>query len=216
MTSIDDADRRAYRQRVVSLWDNEAVVGALGVVFGGGTAYIQGALSARTKASEELRDRRLECYPELWRQTAALSHWPRPDLTWQDVRDLHVSFRRWYYTAGGLYLSTRSRARYGEVQELLSAQLASVEDLSTAVIDPARGQLSETCSVLRTALTEDLATRRQRSLAWTITSAVWHARKARKARARIKAAGKGVLVLPASELELAPPPSGTVTAGEGS
>ncbi len=190
------------------MWENPAVIGAIGVAFGGATAYIQGALSARAKTGEELRERRLEAYPPIWRDTATLSRYPAAEVTLADLKALHLRFRRWYFTTGGIFLSERSRARYGEVQELLGAYLHQHRDDDPArLVDPADYDgISETCSVFRTAMTEDLATRRQRSLVWTVRRGVWHRAKAREARRRIDAAGGRFLRCPLEELQLPPEP----------
>jgi hypothetical protein len=188
----------------VSIWDNPAVIGAIGVVFGGATAYIQGALSARAKTGEELRDRRLEAYPPVWRETSTLSRYPAADVTWTELKELHLAFRRWYFTTGGLFLSERSRDRYGEVQELLGAYLYTHrQDDPGGRVDPADYEdLAETCSAFRTAMTEDLATRRQRSFFWAVGRWRWHRAKGREARRRINAAGGTFLRCSLDELRL--------------
>jgi hypothetical protein len=190
----------------VPFWDNPAVVGALGIAFGGATAYIQGALSARSKAGEELRERRLEAYPTIWQETASISRYPSTELTWADVKALHLAFRRWYFTSGGMFLSERSRDRYGDVQELLGAYLAGEDDEARLVELADYETLAETCSAFRTAMTEDLATRRQRSPVWALASWRWHRGQKRQAREHIEKAGGGTLRLPLNELRLAARP----------
>lgn len=190
----------------MSIWDNPLVAAGIGVAVGGATAYVQGALSARAKAGEELRDRRLEAYPPVWRETAVLSRWPAAEITWADLEALHLRFRRWYFTTGGLFLSDRGRDRYGEVQELLSAYLCRHrEDLSGRVGQADYDVLAETCSVFRTTMTDDLETRRQRSPVWAFRQWRWHRAKQREARRRIAAAGGELLRLPLDELRLPEP-----------
>jgi hypothetical protein len=188
----------------VSIWDNPAIIGAIGVAFGGATAYIQGALSARAKSGEELRERRMEAYPPVWRETSALSRYPAADVTWADLKELHLAFRDWYFTTGGLFLSERSRDRYGEVQELLGAYLHKhrQDDPAERVARDDYEGIAETCSVFRTAMTEDLATRRQRSLLWAVGRWHWHRAKERAARKRIDAAGGTFLRCSLDELRL--------------
>lgn len=188
----------------MSIWDNPALVGAIGVAFGGATAYIQGALAARAKTGEELRERRLEAYPPIWRKTSTLSRYPAAEVTCADLKALHLAFRSWYFTTGGLFLSERSRDRYGELQELLGAYLyLHREDDPTRRVDTDDYEgIAETCSVFRTAMTEDLATRRQRSLVWALGRWRWHRAKRREARERIKAAGGTFLSCPVEELRL--------------
>jgi len=190
----------------VSIWDNPAAAGAIGVAFGGATAYIQGALSARAKTGEELRERRLEAYPPIWRETSTLSRYPAAEVTWADLKALHLKFRRWYFTTGGLFLSERSRDRYGEVQELLGAYLYQHrQDDPAGSVDPSDYEaIAETCSVFRTAMTEDLATRRQRSFFWALGRWRWHRAKKREARQRINEAGGTFLRCSLDELRLPP------------
>ncbi len=188
----------------MSIWDNPAVIGAIGVAFGGATAYIQGALSARAKSGEELRERRLEVYPPVWRETATLSRHPAAELTMADLKALHLGFRGWYYATGGMFLSERSRARYGDVQELLGAYLYlhRQDDLAGRVDPSDYDAISKTCSAFRTAMTEDLATRRQRSVVWTLQRWRWHRARQRDARRRIEAFGGTLLSCPLEQLQL--------------
>jgi hypothetical protein len=185
----------------VSVWDNAAVTGALGVAFGGATAYIQSALAARAKTGEELRDSRLDAYPPVWLQTSDISKYPPAEVTWADLEALHLAFRRWYYTTGGLFLSERSRDRYGDVQEVLGAYLLSHQ--GSGPVDPGDyDAIADTCSAFRTALTEDLATRRQRSFLLTLKSRRWHRRKEREAQAVLERFGNAPLRLPLDEMKL--------------
>lgn len=188
----------------MSIWDNPVLAGALGVAFGGATAYIQGALAARARTGEELREKRLEAYPPVWRETSTLSRYPPAELTLADLMALHLAFRRWYYTTGGLFLSERSRDRYGDVQELLGAYLFQHRrDDPAGQVDPHDYQeIAETCSAFRTAMTDDLATRRQRSLIWSLGRWRWHREKKREAGKRIEAAGGKLIRCPLDELRL--------------
>jgi hypothetical protein len=188
----------------VPVWD-QGVVAAVGAALGAVTAYVQQALSARAKAGEELRERRLAAYPVIWRESAPISLYPSAVLTWADLTEVHLAFRRWYYTTGGILLSERSRDRYGDVQNLLGAYLASVDDERDVVDAPAQEAISQTGSAFRTALTEDLATRRQRSPVWALKSRLWHRKQKRKARKRVDKAGDKTLQLPLEALALPPP-----------
>jgi hypothetical protein len=165
------------------MWQNPLVTGLIGLLVGALWALIEAALAARSRSSEQLRDLRLAVYPQLWLRSAPLSFWPRSELTWDGLKDLHIELRRWYFSVGGMVLSERSRARYGDVQELLNAQLARHSSGTVAVEDHL--DLARTYSALRTSLTEDLSTRRQRSLLLALRSWRWHRRMALQARARL-------------------------------
>lgn len=163
-------------------------------------ALVNGAIASRAKESEELRSLRLQTYPSVWGLTSEVPRWPRGDPAYRDLWTLHRSLRTWYFSTGGLYLSENARARYGEMQELLDAVLCGrPEDDTTPVrelapvAEPHKPEtvyeaLMNTCSAFRTALTEDLATRRTRSIVWATALWLRHRRQRRAARRRIAAA----------------------------
>jgi hypothetical protein len=168
------------------------VTAAAALVSGLVTAAVTGWLAGRAKVAEELREARLRIYPPLWKRTSTLSRWPRTDLTWAGLERLHFDLRHWYYDTGGLYLSENARARYGELQELMAAQLDSSlpqrgDELPASAYDP----LMHSASSFRTALTEDLESRRQRSLWWTLSRARIHRTQQRDARRRLAATTAG-------------------------
>ena len=111
--------------------------------------------------------------------------------TYADLDDMHRWFRGWYYEAGGIHLSENGRTRYGEVQELMAAQLEALgskaipSKSSMPIPDDAYGRLLDSCSALRTALTEDLESRRQRSILYSMRLAIRHWKQRRKAAGRL-------------------------------
>lgn len=116
------------------------------------------ALSA--SVDTDLRTRRIEAYTDLWKLTGALPQWPRNrELTYEDLRALTGEFRLWYFGVGGMYLSVKARAAYGQVQEALAGILAAAGDgaVTDAHYDAVRGE----CSRMRTELTQDLLSRRE-------------------------------------------------------
>ena len=115
-----------------------------------------------------------------------ISRWPRTDATWSHICDLHVTLRTWYYETGGLYLSENARRRYGSLQELLAQFLDLNQDKDD--VDPADyAALMEEASAFRSALTEDLQSREQRSLFSVVRRALLH-RKQESASSRRRAA----------------------------
>jgi len=174
------------------------ISGVIGVTVASGIAVVKSAISSRSQANEELRSWRLKAYPEVWRLTSFVPRWPRADPTYRDLWIVHRVLRDWYYKTGGLYLSENSRARYGDIQELLDAYLvARASDDDTPREDVASSRvkhhhpytaLMETCSVFRTALTEDLATRRSRSILWAMVFWWRHRRDRARAVQRLEAA----------------------------
>jgi hypothetical protein len=165
-----------------------ALIGIAGTVLG---ALVNGALATRAKVNEEMRQLRLNSYPLLWQLTSSFSRWPRMTNTYADLEELHRWFRSWYYEAGGLHLSENSRARYKEVQELMAAHLGASGGQATPaqprgpILDDVYGGLQEACSALRTALTEDLESRRQRSVLHSIGLAARHRKQKQKAAERL-------------------------------
>jgi hypothetical protein len=118
----------------------------------------------------------------------------RPNLG--DLEELHRKLRRWYYDTGGLYLSELARKRYGDVQELIEALLKHKRGRRDTPLDPGEYQdLMETASAMRTALTQDLDTRRRKSIRETWRRKRWHVKAEREAKIRIEHA-KGNDVVP--------------------
>jgi hypothetical protein len=166
------------------------VAAVLGLVSAGVLALLNNWINARAGIDENLRTQRLENYPDLWASTAAVSRWPRSTVHRWNLDDLHRTLRSWYYGKGGLFLSEQSRARYGDLQELIAA-LVTANDRGAAidVLAPdAYTDLMETASALRTALTEDLDTRRRRSALEKFRRARWHTDAAQAAKTRISRA----------------------------
>ena len=168
-----------------------AVIGIAGTVLG---ALVSGALATRAKVSEEMRQLRLVSYPVLWKLTSNFSRWPRATNTYADLEKFHRRFRTWYYETGGFQLSDNSRVRYGDVQELMAAYLGAPEGQAMPpqpdgpLPDAVYVGLMDACSALRTALTEDLESRRQRSVLHSIRLAGRHRKARDKARVRLAAA----------------------------
>ena len=135
-----------------------------------------------------MREARLKAYPEVWQLTGALSIWPWTNATWADTERLHLDLRDWYYDEGGMFLSDNSRARYGELQELIEAYLEDSPGDSDGLPASVYQSLAEAGSAFRTALTEDLESRRQRSPFTRLSLALRHLRASRKAEKRLAAA----------------------------
>lgn len=142
------------------------ITAVLGLLTAGVLALINNWINVRAGVDEDLRERRLKEYPALWTATGAVSRWPRAVVNRSTLDELHRTLRSWYYAQGGLFLSEQSRARYGDVQQLIAAFLAADDGEATDVLAPiGYTDLMETASVLRVALTQDLDTRRRKS-AW--------------------------------------------------
>ena len=107
---------------------------------------------------------------------------------------LQRDLRRWYFdVGGGLYMSENARDRYGQLQALLAAVIANYPKLQNDRGQPSDGtslDLQESCSALRTALTEDLETRAQRSVLRSIRLLGRHFLHHRRGERRIARAAR--------------------------
>ena len=124
---------------------------------------------------ETLRSQRLELYPKLWSATAAVSRWPRVQLTRGSLEDLHAALRSWYYAMGGLFLSVSARARYGDVQKLIETLLEHKGNSADVLVVGGYEALMKTASALRTALTRMFAPPKKVEP----SKRKWHSRRAR-------------------------------------
>jgi hypothetical protein len=180
------------------------------------SAALNSWLQGRAQVSTELRESRTKLYPVVWEHTKLVSQWPWTDATFADLERLHLTLRGWYYDeGGGLYLSENSRGRYGDVQALIAAHVRAAETASAQLPDAVYEAIANTCSSFRTALTEDLESRRQSSL-WTAARRAWlHRRQARKARRRIKAAEASAGSRPRLRIPLEPTDEATPPVASG-
>lgn len=141
-----------------------AVVGsALTVLGAAALALLNSAIGRRSGIDDVLRTRRLEVYPRLWALSGTFSRWPRQTVTRETVAEVHERLRGWYYTEGGLFLTERARDRYGDLQELVAAVLSRPAAPSDVLAPGRYTDLMATASALRTAMTDDLDTRRRRT-----------------------------------------------------
>jgi hypothetical protein len=178
-------------------WTVVLITSASGLVSGVVGAGVNTWLANRSKVTEELRDQRLKAYPDVWERTGRFARWPRNSVTYAALDEFHRELRTWYFHVGGLYMSENARGRYGRMQELVAAHCA-VEESHASLPPDAYADIMETCSEFRTALTEDLESRRQGSLVYSLQKAREHRRMDASARSRLRRAAR------APEAEVAP------------
>lgn len=108
----------------------------------------------------DLRARRLNVYPELWKLTAMLPKWPRAkDVTYEKLTGFSETLKKWYFETGGMYLSRATHYKaYSPLQDTIAEVLA--RHSSGPISDQDYDTVREKCSALRTALTEDIESRR--------------------------------------------------------
>jgi hypothetical protein len=147
------------------------------------TGAVNSWLARRAKVAEELRVLRLTHYPPVWRRTSVFSRWPRTDANYGDLEQLHFDLRRWYYGLGGLVLSENSRARYEELQKVVNMHLAhDAAARQQPLPDAAYTDLMTVASSFRSGLTEDVESRRQRSIWWRYKRSRDHHHQAAEAK----------------------------------
>jgi hypothetical protein len=134
------------------------------------TAYVTAAKVRRDLESEydiSLRTDRLAAYRELWRSLQPLAKYARPaPVTYRVVASLMGELRVWYFQRGGIFLSYRARDAYFALMDELRDLLAGAPPDPTFELDFAAFQmLRELGSDLRTAMVEDVQTRRGSVLA---------------------------------------------------
>ncbi len=179
--------------------DSEVLIALIGLVSGLTVAtvgaVVKGALEQRATTDEDLRAVRLKTYPWMWRRTATVSWWPSGrSLSYDELKRLHLDLRAWYFgldevpgapmteTPGGLYLSENGKDRYGELQTLIDLSLhVLVGERTVPDDDQTYKDLRDSCSAFRTALTEDLETRRKRSVVRAFT--LWRFHREQKSDA---------------------------------
>src|SRR5215208_4144764 len=138
-------------------------------VVGAGLALVSGAFLALLGSRKrleveydiELRGRRIEAYQALWKTLQPLAYYSPPEaVTYAVARDLSQALRTWYFEVGGLFLSELTREAYFDLQKGLGGVIKEpVEHDHLPVADKLFERLRGTASTLRTATTQDVATR---------------------------------------------------------
>lgn len=136
--------------------------GAGGLLVGYLAAVLKTRVETAAQADQQLRATRAEAYKVVWQLTSVLPKWPRrTEATYAEMQRLRESLRDWYFSGAGVYLSRRSFRRYGRLHAALAElSVGDTGELPDAVYDRVRDR----CSALRSALTDDLLSRRAGSL----------------------------------------------------
>jgi hypothetical protein len=145
--------------------DEKAMIGIAGVLLGALTTYVVAILKLRReleyKYDTDLRDKRIPQYLALWKLLEDLAKYARPrQLTFADLQQLSASLRQWYFEQGGLFLSDKSRDAYFALQEEIKEVLAGGVPPQSEVDETTYEALRQKGSTLRTALTQDVGTRK--------------------------------------------------------
>ena len=66
----------------------------------------------------DLRERRIDAYKDLWKRLEVFAlYQPAEDVTYAELEPFAVGLREWYFSLGGLLLSTEARNAYFAVQD---------------------------------------------------------------------------------------------------
>jgi hypothetical protein len=146
-----------------------ASAGGAGVVVAALSAWLGKVWADRLSQSQkllgeidlDLRKRRIEAYAPLWKATGLLPQWPRAQgLSYDDLFGLSARLRQWYYETGGIYLSRSShRNAYAPLQEAIAG--LHRQGRSGPLSDTDYDAVRRLCSALRTALADDIESRRE-------------------------------------------------------
>ncbi len=136
---------------------------AIGGFFGAMAALFGAYLSQRARVDDIMRAERIRVYKPLWEMTGLLPRWPRStSVSYSKLDDLSQSFRAWYFSEGGLFLSRQAREAYGEMQKSISELLVARSDSPEVVISYQEyTSIMGKLSLLRTELTTDLLSRKR-------------------------------------------------------
>ncbi len=151
------------------------MVDTFGSILIGGVAGLVSALltqfSTRAKIrldlaaeyDKQLQESRLAAYKELWAMLEPLARFGRKGpVTPAVLQEISDKTRAWYFHTGGIYLTQRSREPYFAWKKLMQPLLESgaVKQPNTPVPDPKLDSIIEAASTLRTALSDDIGTKR--------------------------------------------------------
>jgi hypothetical protein len=144
---------------------SEFVTTVLGAGLGLLTGVVLALLGSRQRLEVEydidLRKHRIEAYQALWKILEPLAYYSPPSaVTYAVARDLSQALRSWYFEVGGLFLSEGSRDAYFDLQKGLGGVIKEPLDARYRPLGPRRfDRLRSLASTLRTASTQDVATR---------------------------------------------------------
>jgi hypothetical protein len=143
-------------------------VGGSAVIFAGLATFLGKVWMDRISRNEklmgdidlDLRSRRIAVYSELWKATEILPKWPRAEqVTYEQLYGFSKQLRDWYFRNGGMYLSRNThKSAYGPLQDELSRILK--DQPKGLVKPPDYDSVRDRCSQLRSALAEDIESRR--------------------------------------------------------
>jgi hypothetical protein len=133
----------------------------IALVAGVVVALVQARRNLETQYDIDLRKERIGAYQNLWACFEPLAFYSPPGpVTFQTVRDISRTMREWYFTKGGLFLSTETRDVYFRLQRELTKTAHSRAVRTDDELDfDRREHIKALTSRLRSQMTEDVKTR---------------------------------------------------------
>jgi hypothetical protein len=144
---------------------SEVLTSLTTAALGLGTGALLAILGSRQRLEVEydieLRKHRIEAYQALWKILQPLAYYSPPEaVTFAVARALSQALRSWYFEVGGLFLSEQTREAYFDLQKGLGGVIKEpVEHDHLPVGKRLFERLRGSASTLRTASTQDVATR---------------------------------------------------------
>src|SRR5215208_2073776 len=81
-------------------------------------AQLRVRLDLEIEYDKDLRTRRIEYYIELWSYLLPLARYPEAGpLSYDNVQQLSMALRDWYFKGGGLFMSRETRDKYFNLQD---------------------------------------------------------------------------------------------------
>lgn len=118
-------------------------------------------LDYRAKLLENIWQKRLEAYTKFVKLTSLFPKYPfRKEVNWQDVLQLTIDFRDWYFEGNGIVISRDFRDVYFDLQKHIVAALSPERvNHKIRLEDADYDDLRERCSALRTLMARELESR---------------------------------------------------------
>ncbi len=144
---------------------DELIKQLLALVFGG----ILGVLfkywyDYKGMVQRELWVRRYDSYKKMFLIAGAFPLYPnKPDMHLADLLNQSEKMRDWFFSEGGLLLSSKTRNKYFAVQRMIQQVLLSkrLGSTDTKIIEAEYDAIRESMSRFRRAMTDDLMSRQR-------------------------------------------------------
>jgi hypothetical protein len=137
---------------------NEIILQIVTFILGGVIgAILKTSLDYKKEILSKLWEMRFDKYKDVWKETEVLPQYPKnKDVTYDDLSKTSTKLKEWYFSKGGILMSTQTRKAYGKLQEKLNEKRSAK---LTDKVDVEYEKIREEFSRFRTSLTKDLTSR---------------------------------------------------------